>query len=369
MDIETLRSKAAELKKVYIMPKNSTDSDAGILAMNEKKAKEIDVLAKIKTLYQDLLRELGKVVVGQTDVIDMIAVALFCKGHVLLEGVPGLGKTLIFKTLAKVMDLKFQHVQFTPDLMPSDIIGSEVIQNDPETHQRMLKFLKGPIFCNFLLSDEINRTSPKTQSALLQAMQDREVSVGNYTYQLTEPFFVVATQNPIDQEGVYPLPEAQLDRFMFKINIDYPTYQEELEITKRYTETVVPEVSKVVTQSDILDIQVMVRGMLISDSILRYAVDLVTATRPGKENPYAFINESVEWGAGPRASLNLVLAAKARALLRGNLCVSFEDIRAVVPSVLSHRMKMNFAAEAEKIYTKDMVQKLLEAVPEKTKRL
>ena len=331
------------------------------------KAEGVKVLAKIKAFYNDLSREMHQIIVGQEEVIDLVIISLLCKGNVLLEGVPGLGKTLIFRTLAKVMDLNFQHVQFTPDLMPSDIIGTEIIQTDPLTQERVLKFHRGPVFCHLLLADEINRTSPKTQSALLQAMQDREVSVGNHTYKREEPFFVVATQNPIDQEGVYSLPEAQLDRFMFNVYIQYPNYQDEVEIVERYTQSRSPEAKKVISKEEILSLQSMVRGMLISDSVLRYAVDIAVATRPNVHNPHPFVKQWVEWGAGPRAGLNLVLAAKARALLKGRYCVSGEDIRAVAPSVLRHRVKLNFSAEAENLKSIDIVQKILESVPEQKK--
>jgi MoxR-like ATPase len=330
--------------------------------MNEKTT-AAEVISKIKLFYASLLDEVHKVFVGQEETIDLIVISMLCKGHVLLEGVPGLGKTLLFKTLSKIMCLSFQHVQFTPDLMPSDIIGTEIIQQNPTTQERELRFMQGPIFCHFLLADEINRTSPKTQSALLQAMQDREVSVGNHTYKLEEPFFVLATQNPIDQEGVYPLPEAQLDRFMFNVYIDYPSHAEEMEIARRFTRNEIPSVQTVISREDILSLQSMVRSMLISESVLKYAVDLASATRPSKDGPYFFIREWIEWGAGPRATLNLILAAKARALLKGRFCVSTEDIRAVAASVLRHRIKINFSAQAENINAIQVIRKLLEAVP------
>lgn len=332
-------------------------------------ANAAEILAKIKVFYNSLIHEMGKVIVGQRDVVDLIIVSMLCRGHVLLEGVPGLGKTLMFKTLSKILSLHFQHIQFTPDLMPSDIIGTEIIQNNAENFQRELKFLRGPVFCHFLLADEINRTSPKTQSALLQAMQDREVSVGGRTYKLEEPFFVLATQNPIDQEGTYPLPEAQLDRFMLNIYIDYPTYEQEVEIAQRYTHGEVQQVAKIITREDILNLQQLVRGMLISDSVLRYVVDIIVATRPRKDHPMPFVRDWVEWGAGPRATLSLVLASKARALLKGRLCVSAEDVRAVAPSVLRHRIKVNFSGEAENISSLQIIQKILDAIPEQKKRV
>jgi MoxR-like ATPase len=322
------------------------------------------VLEKVKVFYQSVNREMRKVIVGQQEVIDFVVMALLCKGHVLLEGVPGLGKTLMFKTFSKILDLDFRHVQFTPDLMPSDIIGTEIIQQNEVTQRREMQFLKGPIFSHFLLADEINRTSPKTQSSLLQAMQDREVSVGNKTYRLDEPFFVLATQNPIDHEGVYPLPEAQLDRFFFNLYIDYPTAAEEVSIAQRYTQPIETEVDCVISRENILTLQHLVRGLLISDSILKYAVDLVIATRPSEKNPYNFVKSWVEWGSGPRATLNLVLAAKARALLKGRFYVSCEDIRAVAVPVFRHRIKMNFAAEADNVKAMDVIQKILQSVPE-----
>lgn len=346
-----------EKGKFLVLPQNWDDPATG----NE-------VVAKVRSFYHNFLNEIHKVIVGQDDVIDLVIVALLCRGHVLLEGVPGLGKTLLFRTIAKLTHLTFQHVQFTPDLMPSDIIGTEIIQNDPKTGERKLEFISGPLFCHCLLADEINRTSPKTQSALLQAMQDREVSVGRKTYHLEEPFFVLATQNPIDQEGVYPLPEAQLDRFMFNVFISYPNYEEEMEIAQKYTRNEVIHATAAISREDILTLQSMVRGMLISESVLRYAVDLVVATRPQKNNTYSFIKDWVEWGAGPRATLNLILAAKARALLKGRFCVATEDIKAVAPAVLRHRIKVNFSAEAEGIKTLDVIQKLLESVPELKKK-
>jgi MoxR-like ATPase len=323
------------------------------------------LLSGVKSFTTRLTGEMQKVIVGQQEVVDSIVIALLCHGHVLLEGVPGLGKTLLFRTLSKILDLSFQHVQFTPDLMPSDIIGTDIIQQNAETLQREMKFMPGPVFCHFLLADEINRTSPKTQSALLQAMQDREVSVGHNTYKLREPFFVLATQNPIDQEGVYPLPEAQLDRFMFNVFIEYPDYEDEVEIARRYTQGQVAPVEKVIGADEISSLQSMVRGMLISDSLMRYAVDLTTATRPGPGNPYPFVSKWVEWGAGPRATLYLVLAAKARALLKGRYCVSIEDLRASALPVLRHRVKMNFSAEAEAMRSADVIRKIIEAVPER----
>jgi MoxR-like ATPase len=354
--------------KQDINPMSDHKKKLNILPMEWDDRKEgEEILARVKAFHQTFHTELSHVIVGQKEAIELILIAMLCKGHVLLEGVPGLGKTLMFKTFSKAMDLDFQHVQFTPDLMPSDILGTEIIQDNLETKIREMKFLKGPIFAHFLLADEINRTSPKTQAALLQAMQDREVSVGRTTYTLESPFFVLATQNPVDQEGTYPLPEAQLDRFMFKVLIHYPKYNEELEIAKRFTQNHPMEVKKIIDCQEIEELQKMVRGMLISENVLRYAVDLVTATRPSKQNFYSYVNDVVEWGAGPRATLNLVLAAKAGALLNGRLCVSYEDIRKVTPSVLRHRIKLNFAAEAEGLKNEDIISRILASVPEQGK--
>ncbi len=321
------------------------------------------MLEKTQRFYVRIKNELGKVIVGQQNVLDLILAAMLARGHVLLEGVPGLGKTLMFKTLSKLMTLNFQHVQFTPDLMPSDILGTEILETDQETGLRSLRFLKGPVFCNFFLADEINRTSPKTQAALLQAMQDREVSIGRKIYRLDPPFFVLATQNPMDQEGVYPLPEAQLDRFMLNIFIDYPSYDEEMEIARRFTSEVSPVLQTVVTEQDFMDLQQMVRSVLIAEPMLVYAVNMVVATRPRNKHPLSFVTDHVSVGAGPRATLNIILAAKARALLNGRFCVSVEDLHAVAPAVLRHRIKLNFTAQAEEVKTIDVIQRLLEHLP------
>ena len=321
------------------------------------------MLEKTQNFYRRIKAELGKVIVGQSSVLELILAAMLARGHVLLEGVPGLGKTLMFKTLSKLMTLNFQHIQFTPDLMPSDILGTEILETDQESGVRSLRFLKGPIFSNFLLADEINRTSPKTQAALLQAMQDREISIGRKIYPLEPPFFVLATQNPMDQEGVYPLPEAQLDRFMLNIFIDYPAYEEELEIARRFTSESNPMLQTVVTEQDFMALQQMVRSVLIAEPMLIYAVNLVASTRPRPNHPLSFVSEQVSVGAGPRATLNIILAAKARALLNGRFCVSVEDIHAVAPAVLRHRIKLNFTAQAEEIKTMDVIERLLTHLP------
>jgi len=334
----------------------------------EKSSDAQDLIKKVREFHSSLSSELGKVIVGQKDVVDQIVIAMLCRGNVLLEGVPGLGKTLIFRTLSQIMHLDFHHVQFTPDLMPSDILGTEVIQQNKETNQREMQFLKGPIFCNFLLADEVNRASPRTQSALLQAMQDRQVSIGNITYDLEAPFFVLATQNPIEQEGVYPLPEAQLDRFMFNIFIEYPEYEEEVEIAKRYSQHLDQEVSTLIQKEDLLQLQEITLSMLISEHLLRYAVDIVTATRPGGKKEFEEVTNHIQYGAGPRASIQLILAAKARALLNGRLCAAAEDLRVTANSVLRHRIKLNFTAQAEGLTTEDVIKQLLKAVPEPKKK-
>ncbi len=321
------------------------------------------VLALVREAYERLKRALGTVIVGQHEAIETVFVAIFARGHVLLEGVPGLGKTLMFRSLAKLMGLEFRQIQFTPDLMPSDIIGTEIIQTDPRTSERALKFMKGPVFANFVLADEINRTSPKTQAALLQAMQDRQVSVGHHTYALPDPFFVLATQNPIEQEGVYPLPEAQLDRFMFNVCIDYPTDEEEMEIVSRFTQNEAPEVSGVLIRADLVPIQNLVRSLLVSRAVVRYIVSLVAATRPKSGAASEFVKRYVECGASPRASIALTLAAKARALLKGRTCATTEDVRAMAPAILRHRMLMNFSAEADGVRSIDLISKVLETVP------
>lgn len=322
---------------------------------------------KLKAARDALLREIGKTIVGQSDVIDSILIAMFSRGHCLLVGVPGLAKTLMISTLAKVLNLRFSRIQFTPDLMPSDITGTDIIQEDPQTGHRVFHFVRGPIFANLLLADEINRTPPKTQAALLQAMQEYQVTTGGgggKTYPLEPPFFVLATQNPVEQEGTYPLPEAQLDRFMFMVKVAYPQRDEERAIVKATTTETGHELQPVLSANDILTIQKMVRKVPVSDHIVDYAVNLVRATRPHEPETPAFINNWLTWGAGPRAAQYLVLGAKARAITRGRLNVSAEDIRQMAKPVLRHRLITNFNADAEGVNADMIVEKLLSAVKE-----
>ncbi len=306
-----------------------------------------------------LKSELAKVVVGQTAVIDEILTALLCNGHVLLVGVPGLAKTLMINTLARCLDLSFNRIQFTPDLMPSDITGTDIIEEEPGTRKRFFKFVKGPLFANIVLADEINRTPPKTQAALLQAMQERQVTAGGQTYPLEPPFFVLATQNPIEQEGTYPLPEAQLDRFIFNTYISYPSASEEMEIVRSTTSVYQPQVSKVLSGKDILDLQQLVRRVPVADSVIEYAVSLARRSRPHEKEAPDYVREYVAWGAGPRASQYLILGAKARAVLEGRLAPSLEDVAALAKPVLRHRIITNFQAEAAGVDSVGVIEKLL----------
>jgi len=326
-----------------------------------------DTLAEVQSLKQardDILREVSKVIVGQKDVIDDLLTCLFCKGHAILVGVPGLAKTLLVSTLAKILDLKFKRIQFTPDLMPSDITGTDVIEEDPATGKRLLTFFAGPIFANMVLADEINRTPPKTQAALLQAMQEKEVTVGVKTYKLEEPFLVLATQNPIEQEGTYPLPEAQQDRFMFSIYLGYPSEAEEIEIGERTTVDSKPDLQSVLSGDDVLRYQALVRRVPVAHHVAAYATKLARATRPNEPDSSDVAKKWIQWGAGPRAVQNLLLGGKARAILRGNFYVSADDIRACAPSVFRHRILPNFSAEAEGIGAQQIIQELLKTVKE-----
>ncbi len=307
-----------------------------------------------------ILGELRRVIVGQDEAIEQLLVALFADGHCLFIGVPGLGKTLLVRTFAQCLRLRFSRVQFTPDLMPSDITGTDILFQDPATGAREFRFAPGPIFANVLLSDEVNRAPPKTQSALLQAMQERQVTAGGHTYPLELPFFVLATQNPIEQEGTYPLPEAQLDRFMFAVVMDYPSEREEMEIVTLTTGETLPEPTPVMSGAEILQLQRTVREVAVGETVLRYAAQLVRRSRPKDPSAPAFVREWVEWGAGPRATQTLILAGKARALLHGRLAVSREDVRALALPSLRHRVIPNFAAEAEGITADDIIARLLE---------
>jgi MoxR-like ATPase len=324
---------------------------------------DLAAVERLRDAFAKLKGELAKVIVGQQAVLEELLVAVFARGHCLLIGVPGLAKTLMIHTLADALNLTYNRVQFTPDLMPSDITGTEVIQEDKATGVRQFKFLRGPIFANLVLADEINRTPPKTQAALLEAMQERQITVGGERHRLPDPFFVLATQNPIEQEGTYPLPEAQLDRFMLNILVDYPAEDEELEIVRLTTSTLQPAVSKVLSGADILELQDIVRKVPVADHVARYAVRLTRMTRREKGEVPDFIRDYVSWGAGPRASQYLVLAGKARAVLYGRHYVSTEDVRAVAGPVLRHRIITNFNAEAEGLKPDDIVKRLVQVVP------
>jgi MoxR-like ATPase len=313
--------------------------------------------------YVRLQEELGKVIVGQRRVIEELLIAIFSRGHCLMQGVPGLAKTLLVSTLAGAMDLSYQRIQFTPDLMPSDITGTDILQEDPETGRRRFEFQKGPIFANLLLADEINRTPPKTQAALLQAMQERQVTVGSRTLNLPEPFFVLATQNPIEQEGTYPLPEAQLDRFMFMVTVHYPTREEELEVLRRTTGAAAEAVERVISGAEILRLQEIVRRVPIGDHVFNFVLDVIRMTRPNEPGASDFVRHWLSWGAGPRAGQFMILAGKARALMRGRLYVTIEDIEAVAAPALRHRIVPNFNAEAEGITVEQIIEKVLTLVP------
>lgn len=331
--------------------------------MDDKKAFAQE-LAGFQEAHEKMVRELGKVIIGQREVVDQMLAAMFSGSHCLLVGVPGLAKTTIVKALSEVLALSFKRIQFTPDLMPSDITGTNVIDEDPKTGRRDFKFLPGPIFANVVLADEINRTPPKTQAALLEAMQERQVSVGNVTYPLPSPFFVIATQNPIEQEGTYPLPEAQQDRFMFNIFVDYPTPEEESEIYRFATVGRAVKLKPVLTADDIFRLQEVVDRIVVSDYVLQYVTDLVRCTRPENPKSPKFIKEYVDWGAGPRAGLYLIKGAKALAALDGRINVACEDIREVAVPVLRHRIGTNFQAESNNIDPVKIVHMLLKDVRE-----
>jgi len=304
--------------------------------------------------------EISKRIVGQQEIIDHILIALLCRGHTLLVGVPGLAKTLLIKSIAELLDLNFSRIQFTPDLMPSDITGTEIIEEDHNTGKREFRFFKGPVFGNIILADEINRTPPKTQAALLEAMQEHKVTTAGQTYTLEEPFFVLATQNPIEQEGTYPLPEAQLDRFMFNIKIDYPSFEEEVAIVKSTTSGIDNELNIILDRGDLLLYQDLVRRVPIADNVIEFAVDLVSKTRPQSDKAFTAVSDWIEWGAGPRASQYLVLGAKAKAVLDGRPAPEIDDIKAMARPVLRHRLITNFNAEAEGLSTDDILSILLE---------
>ena len=329
-------------------------------------AEELAAVEKLQRGYHDMKTELGKVIVGQEAVIEELLIALFCKGHALLVGVPGLAKTLLISTLAKTLGLSFNRIQFTPDLMPSDITGTEVIEEDKSTGGRAMRFVRGPVFANVILADEINRTPPKTQAALLEAMQEHQVTAGGKQHRLPQPFFVLATQNPIEQEGTYPLPEAQLDRFMFNINVGYPTEEEEFQIVRMTTQWQKIDLKHVLSGDEVMALQDIVRKVPVADHVIRYALQFTRLTRKTEGGCPDFVNDYVGWGAGPRASQYLILAGKARALLKGRYHVSTEDIRQVALPVLRHRIVTNFNAEAEGMRSDTIVKKLIDFIPQQS---
>jgi MoxR-like ATPase len=322
---------------------------------------DLALVQEMKACTDAIREEVGKVIVGQAEVLDQILMVLLAGGHGLLVGMPGMAKTLMVSTIARVLDMGFKRIQFTPDLMPTDITGTEVLETNRTTNEKEFRFMQGPLFTNLLLADEINRTPPKTQAALLQSMAEYKVSASGKTYELDLPFMVFATQNPIEQEGTYPLPEAQLDRFMFFVKVDYPGRDEEIEIVKNTTGSGRPKLQKVLSPEEILALQELVLRVPVSDEVVRYAVDLARATRPAEGAP-GFIREYLSWGAGPRASQYLVRAAKARAILQGRVHADREDIRALATPVLRHRLVTNFHAEAQKISTDELIRRLLETV-------
>jgi MoxR-like ATPase len=323
---------------------------------------DLDAVKELAEAHAQIVKEIEKRIIGQRKVVDQLLVALFARGHTLFVGVPGLAKTLLISTLAETLNLSFQRIQFTPDLMPADITGTEVLEEDHTTGRRAFRFLKGPVFANLVLADEINRTPPKTQAALLQSMQEFRVTAGGTTHDLPLPFLVFATQNPIEQEGTYPLPEAQLDRFMFQIDVDYPSESEEEEIVRQQTSDHRPELSRVLSPQRILQLQELVRRVPAADHVVKYAVALARATRPTSPTAPAFVKDSVSWGAGPRASQFLILAAKARAILDGRFAVSIDDVAALARPTLQHRLILNYRAEAEGLRAGELVDRLLSVV-------
>ncbi len=330
---------------------------------------ESDAVRRLGEAREKIAEQLAHVIVGQDDVIEQLLISLFSQGHCLLEGVPGLAKTLMISTLARTMNLSFSRIQFTPDLMPADITGTEIIEENKTTGAREMRFLEGPLFSHVVLADEINRTPPKTQAALLEAMQERQVTVGRVRHQLSQPFFVLATQNPIEQEGTYPLPEAQQDRFMFKVFVEYPSFDEEFEIAKRTTTTGRDHVAPVLTADEISQLQHVVRDVPVTDHLIRYTLALVRQTRVGEASVPEFVQDQLAWGAGPRAVQYLVLGGKARALLHGRTHVTAEDIQALAKPVLRHRLTVNFAAESDGVTQDDIIERLCRETPAKEDEL
>src|SRR5215210_6364912 len=328
-------------------------------------ANDLEAVRKLEGAFKDIKRQLSRVIVGQDQVIEELLIALFARGHCMLEGVPGLAKTLMISTLARCLSLEFSRIQFTPDLMPADITGTDFIEKDPSTGQFSLHFRPGPLFSNMILADEINRTPPRTQAALLEAMQERQVSVGRVRHKLQNPFFVLATQNPIEQEGTYPLPEAQQDRFMFKVFVKYPSFNEEMEIARRTTALVQDDATPVLTGDQILELQTLVRKVPVADEVIKYTLALVRQTRISEPGVPKFVKEWLSWGAGPRAVQNLILGGKARALLYGRTHVTTGDVRALAAPVLRHRILTNFTAASEGVSTDTVIKRLVEETPSK----
>ena len=324
-----------------------------------KKIDDVEAARELTVAYESIKKEIAKVIIGQDAIVEQLIVSFLARGHCLLIGVPGLAKTLLIKTLADVLDLRFSRIQFTPDLMPSDISGTEIIEENVSTGQKAFKFVRGPIFGNIILADEINRTPPKTQAALLEAMQEHRVTAAGQTYMLDEPFFVLATQNPIEQEGTYPLPEAQLDRFMFNLWLEYPSFQEEIDIVKSTTSPYAPTLRRVLGADEIIAFQELIRRVPVADTVVRYAVQLVARTRPKDERSPQFIKDWLTWGAGPRASQYLILGAKTRAILSGRYNPDVDDVRSMAVPVLRHRIIPNFNAEADGVTAVSIVEKLL----------
>ncbi len=324
----------------------------------ETQADDTALVEKLNDTVVKIKAEINKVIIGQEGIIEQLLIALLSKGHCLLVGVPGLAKTLLIKTLAEVMDLKFNRIQFTPDLMPSDITGTELIEEDPVTKKRNFRFIPGPVFANVILADEINRTPPKTQAALLEAMQEHKVTTAGTTYTLEEPFFVLATQNPIEQEGTYPLPEAQLDRFMFNLWLEYPSFKEEIKIVQTTTSSYIPHLSKVVSSDELIGFQELVRKVPVADNVIEFAVNMVSKTRPDNPNSPEFIKNWISWGAGPRASQYLILAAKTRSVMQGRFSPNIDDVKFAMIPTLRHRIITNFSAEAEGVNSVAIIKKL-----------
>ena len=342
------------------MAKRISKEDGTTPESIKPKRTDIEAVKELNGSYQRIKNEIAKVIVGQETVIEQLFISLLSRGHCLLVGVPGLAKTLLIKTMADVIDLRFNRIQFTPDLMPSDITGTEIIEDDKKSGTKIFKFVQGPVFANIVLADEINRTPPKTQAALLESMQEHKVTAAGKTYTLDEPFFVLATQNPIEQEGTYPLPEAQLDRFMFNLWLEYPSFEEELQIVKSTTSLYKAKLNHVLTGDDIVDYQDLVRRVPVADSVIEYAVQLVAKTRPKNSHSPQFVKDWLTWGAGPRASQYLILGAKTRAILNGKYTPDIDDVRAVAVPVLRHRIIPNFNAEADGVTALQIVEKLLE---------